>query len=321
MLYHSQPRLDRSKHVLDMKVYDESQKDKPVPVMPPSLLKQFAETLESVENAHSVTSQAYDGNREFTPYFFANDALEHFMKHYDEQTLLQEEAYLTDPGKFSLAGKLKSLPWRLTLLLHNWNLGASNTDEGSWSRRLPLNIVACSLEIFRYLYDSSDCLSPSCNLLDFAKGAGLLETMTASYPLLVAYLEKGSRCLPPPCAASGVAASSVPPLGFEHWWAALSPQRKQYAMLGAHWLMGVNRTATVGCKQLDTSLQGMLHDSKLTQQDRRVHVRDAMKLLDHACLATYDTSKDVVHKLGLPENEADKLAFANVFHLFSSFQL
>ena len=119
LMFHSMPSLDRAETVLDSTVYGPARALQPPPRLPESLLSRFVRSLARSEQEHATNRADYDNVRKYIPYFFALGAFEDFKSHYDAQVLKQELSYL-DPKKFSQAGKLKSLPWRLALLLHVW---------------------------------------------------------------------------------------------------------------------------------------------------------------------------------------------------------
>ncbi|CAE7699424.1 unnamed protein product [Symbiodinium necroappetens] len=193
LMFHSAPRLDKAAAVLEQEVYDVEQRDsQPTLSLPEPLLQRFVDILAASDVAHCNRAGDYDRQREYIPYFFATDSLELFTQHYDTQVIAQESSYLANPQLFSRAGKLKSLPWRLALLLHVWNNACTKVQNSDalWTRKVPANLVQLSGDIFEYLSWQSQVLSPNSDLLGFLSSCNLLQEASQKFPYLTVFLEK-----------------------------------------------------------------------------------------------------------------------------------
>ncbi|CAL1141941.1 unnamed protein product, partial [Cladocopium goreaui] len=192
LMFHSSPRLEKADAVLEPAVYSTgAARSRGAPVLPASLLTQFVSVLTRIENVHTANAPDFDASREFIPYFFAPDALDYFREHYDAQVLTQEQSYLQDPKLFSHAGKLKSLPWRLALLLHSWARACSAADQSgtAWSRELSREVVEPAKAIFDYLSLQSQLLAPGSNLVSTLDTHDLRELAAQRYPYLITLIE------------------------------------------------------------------------------------------------------------------------------------
>ena len=54
----------------------------------------------------------------------ADDVVPLWCTYFDELVLRQEEAYLTNPRLFSRCGKFKSMPWRMAIVMTDWEIAA-----------------------------------------------------------------------------------------------------------------------------------------------------------------------------------------------------
>ncbi|CAL1141553.1 unnamed protein product, partial [Cladocopium goreaui] len=237
LMFHSSPRLEKADAVLEPAVYSTgAARSRGAPVLPASLLTQFVSVLTRIENVHTANAPDFDASREFIPYFFAPDALDYFREHYDAQVLTQEQSYLQDPKLFSHAGKLKSLPWRLALLLHSWARACSAADQSgtAWSRELSREVVEPAKAIFDYLSLQSQLLAPGSNLVSTLDTHDLRELAAQRYPYLITLIETDTL---PTARAEAAPANSLPDASpsFTVWWEALSPDNKLYAFVAAHW--------------------------------------------------------------------------------------
>lgn len=183
----------------------------------------------------------------------------YFRTHCDVQVLQQEQSYLQGPKLFSHAGKLKSLPWRLAILLHCWQsaverLDSGSSNEGAWSRLLPGKAVQVSKQIFDYLTLQSQLLAPNSELLATLRSNALYDCLQQQYPALVLLLEGRSLGQAAPQASP----SSAPVLGFPQWWDAMSESSKTYAIIGAHWVLASTSILVVD----QASLARKLHDGQ-----------------------------------------------------------
>ena len=252
MLFHSQPRLEFSEHVLDARakrvVADSAARQQPD--RSDDVVKALVECLECIDQAHQETAEDYDDIREMIPYFFSQDALAIFRKHWDQQVIAQEMSYLFDPKKFSLCSKLKSLPWRLALVLHNLSLGDQKKHASEWSRHLSAKSVSVSISVFDYLYQQSQCLSPRCNLPRIIHDCSLATVLTQKYPSLYHFAMHGPEAALDPnfCSSS----SSAHPLpadlsntehDFDAFWSGLDLDGKTKAVQGAYWVKALDFSA------------------------------------------------------------------------------
>ena len=317
LTFHSSPRLDKAADVLESSVYGTNAER--VLALPESLLEKFVSVLKLTEEAHRVELADYDKDREYIPYFFASDALSFFTAHFDAQVLEQEMSYLQDPKKFSHAGKLKSLPWRLAILLHCWTYACKQMDDPAtlWCRCLSQNVVQVSKTIFEYLSLQSQFLAPGSDLLQLLQQHGFLQRASQQYPSLITFLQHKSLSIA--CAPSSTAVAAVP--AFQTWWSALSENDKIYALVCAQWLLHCTSTLLV---DQNASLR-KLHDKdakdavqKLAKEDARPHVHNCFALLQHAQVGIY-LHKGTSHrfrKRAFPVEQSDCISFSNMMKLF-----
>ena len=285
LMFHSAPRLDKAAAVLEQEVYEVEQRDsQPTLSLPAPLLQKFVELLAVSEVAHCNQADDYDRQREYIPYFFATDALERFTQHYDAQVLAQESSYLSNPKLFSRAGKLKSLPWRLALLLHVWSNACAkvHNNDAPWSRKIPANLVQLSGDIFDYLSLQSQILSPNSDLLGVLSSCNLLQEASQKFPYLTLFLEKKELPLPPP--GDGEDGDGAPTT-FDQWWDALDADSRLYAFLAASWVLSSTTTLVVDRASVVKKLHNKDSGEKLPSEHAKTHVGNAFQLLHYAHLA------------------------------------
>ena len=315
LMFHSGPRLDKAADVLDETVYGQrSQASNVRQLLPQSLLQKFIDLLDRVDGNHHSGCSDYNKGREMIPYFFAPDALDYFCQHYDAQVLEQERAYLQDPKQFSHAGKLKSLPWRLSILLHCWDQGL---EQGTHFRRaLPKHAVETSKAIFEYLSTQSRILAPSSNLLEILSASSLLQTASQRYPNLILLLREGNL----PKAAGPLATQQQASLEepFEQWWGTLAPDMKAYAFLGAHWIL---TSTTLVFIDVNSPIKALRSKDKkqLPKEAAKQHANNVFKLLEYTQLACVKRGRKggvTLMKRACPQDVALTVAFTNLLHMF-----
>ena len=318
LMFHSAPRLEKATKVLDLDVYGPSPSVLHARRMPEPLLNQFVSILRLTDKAHGSTAPDFDKVREFIPYFFAPDALEFFQQHYDAQTLKQEQTYLQDPKQFSHAGKLKSLPWRLSILLHSWTQAcrhsfAEENVELPWSRELPRNVVELSRTIFDYLSLQSQLLAPSSDLLAVLDQAGLRESCAQRYPSLLLLLE--TNTLPRELLPDQVPLSDTFPM----WWSGLNPDAKLYSLLTAHWILTSTTTAVVDQGTCVKKIHSKDTGALLPRDTNKAHCQSAFLLLQYTQLAWLVKKPGAAPRLrkrSYPPVGPAAVAFSNLLHEF-----
>ena len=316
LTFHSSPRLDKASAVLDSDVYGRNQSQATLQ-LPESLLTQFVQVLRFTDQAHTEQSSDFDKSREFIPYFFAADALHYFTQQYDARVVEQERAYLQDPKLFSHAGKLKSLPWRLALLLHSWTHACAKIEspDASWTRKLSKNVVEISKAIFDYLSLQSLFLSPASDLFHLLGSSGLAMTARQKYPTLVELLENKTLSV------SGLRvdsiASSIVPLAA--WWDAMDPDSKIYCVIAAHWILCSATTLIVDQSAVLKKLHNKDTGIQLQKETARAHVLNAFLLLHHGQLGMY-LQKNSGHRLRKrpfpPQALEVSISFSNLLNFF-----
>ena len=316
LMFHSAPRLEKATKVLDSdgtspSVFHARR-------MPEPLLNQFVSILRLADKAHGSTAPDFDKAREFIPYFFAPDALEFFQQHYDAQTVKQEQTYLQDPKRFSDAGKLKSLPWRLSILLHSWTQACRQSLAGEavelpWSRELSRNVVELSRTIFDYLSLQSQLLAPSSDLLVVLDQAGLLESCAQRYPSLLLLLE--TNTLPREPLPDQVPVSDT----FGMWWSGLTPDAKLYSLLTAHWILTSTTTAVVDQGTCVKKIHSKDTGELLPRDTNKAHCQSAFLLLQYtqvAWLVKKPGAAPRLRKRSYPRVGPSAVAFSNLLHEF-----
>ncbi|CAL1136057.1 unnamed protein product [Cladocopium goreaui] len=322
LMFHSSPRLEKADAVLEPAVYSTgAARSRGAPVLPASLLTQFVSVLTRIENVHTANAPDFDASREFIPYFFAPDALDYFREHYDAQVLTQEQSYLQDPKLFSHAGKLKSLPWRLALLLHSWARACSAADQSgtAWSRELSREVVEPAKAIFDYLSLQSQLLAPGSNLVSTLDTHDLRELAAQRYPYLITLIETDTL---PTARAEAAPANSLPDASpsFTVWWEALSPDNKLYAFVAAHWVLTSASTIMVDQGTLLKKLHAKDTGVALPRDAAKPYCQNAFLLLKYCQLAALTrTSEKAAHRLRKrkpPQCPTSQVAFSNLLHLF-----
>jgi len=307
LTFHSSPRLDKANAVLDADVYRGDDAD--APLHNASLLGRFVDVLVYTDRAHA-------SEKDYIPYYFAADALQYFSTHFDQQVLEQELSYLQDPKKFSHARKLKSLPWRLAILLHSWRHACfqMGNENAMWSRRLSQSVVKVSKTIFDYLSLQSQFLSPASDLLQLLDQNSLRQQASQKYPSLVSLLEGKSfptASIPDPLSHCST--------NFPQWWDALAASDRLYCVVGAQWLL----TSTSSLIVEQNALLRKLHDTEsgeiLAKDVARNHVINAFTLLHHAQLGFYiqKGSGHRVRKRRFPVEQNLALSFSNLLKVFN----
>eukprot|EP00438_Fugacium_kawagutii_P031201 Skav220796 [mRNA] locus=scaffold150:236840:244810:+ [translate_table: standard] len=322
LMFHSSPRLDKADAVLEPAVYSpRAPRRAGSPALPASLLTEFLAVLTKIDDAHTAQASDFDAAREFIPYFFAADALDYFREHYDAQVLKQEQSYLQDPKLFSHAGKLKSLPWRLALLLHSWGHACSADYDPSapWSRELSRDVVDTAKSIFEYLSLQSQLLAPGSNLLQILDTHNLRAVAAQKYPFLVTFL--ATNALPTPASEVGTAIPFVvPDTSFTVWWDALSPENKLYAFLGAHWVLTAATTVMVDQGILVKKLHSQETGKALPRDSAKPHCQNAFLLLKYCQLAALtrppEKAAPRLRKRPPPQCPASQIGFSNLLHVF-----
>ena len=244
------------------RVYQLKQRDsQPSLALPEPLLDEFLHVLMLSEIHHASSCGDYDSTREYIPYFFATDALDSFMSHYDSQVLAQEQSYLRNPKLFSKAGKQKSLPWRPSLLLHVWDSACLKRQNADllWSRKIRKTQVELSRQIFDYLFLQSQVLGPSGDLLAILKSCKLEQEAGQRYPYLITFLETKILPAPPEADSDPAQRASEGDVAFPQWWDALSDDDRTYAFLAAHW--AICNTSTLVVDQ-QTVMKKLHHESQ-----------------------------------------------------------
>ena len=267
--------------------------------------------LKATETAHGTGSSDYDQTRQYVPYFFAGDALEYFQQHYDAQVLTQEQSYLQDPKKFSHAGRLKSLPWRLAILLHSWQCACNSVQQEQfrWSRQLSRRSVEVAKTVFDYLSLQSTLLAANTDLLSALRAHNLRDEAAQRYPFLL---------IPGSSSAAPGGAPMLPDSAFEPWWGALGPENRIYATAAAYWLLNCTTTIVVDQGTVLRRLHSKDDGKPLEKEVAKSHTRNAFSLLHYAQLGVY-RKQSTCHRLRkrrAPAEAQHALAFRNLLHFF-----
>lgn len=225
---------------------------------------------------------------------------------------------MQDPKQFSHAGKLKSLPWRLSILLHSWTQAcrhsfAEENVELPWSRELPRNVVELSRTIFDYLSLQSQLLAPSSDLLAVLDQAGLRESCAQRYPSLLLLLE--TNTLPRELLPDQVPLSDTFPM----WWSGLNPDAKLYSLLTAHWILTSTTTAVVGQGTCVKKIHSKDTGALLPRDTNKAHCQSAFLLLQYTQLAWLVKKPGAAPRLrkrSYPPVGPAAVAFSNLLHEF-----
>ena len=277
MNMHSQPRLGRADEVMDTHVYDPLQAAVDAPKLPDSVLSAFVKAISAIVGANGKDSKDYQKDREIIPYVLHPESLVHVRKHFNEQTLRQEMAYLTNPRQFGAAGKLKSLPWRLALILHNAELGASGTTSEHWERRIKHGAIRSALPVYEYMSQNGAILNARHNLIENIEEFGLAVRLEQRYPLLMRCCREGAACIRE---VSDLPAQMIPELPqavaadsrirFDEWWAGVPVAQRKHVTCIATWCMSQNTTMIVESYQAKAKLIGAEEMTSTTIVDQAV---------------------------------------------------
>ena len=191
---------------------------------------------------------------------------------------------MQNPKNCSHAGKLKSLPWRLSILLHSWTQACRHSVAGEnvelpWGRELPRYVVELSRTIFDYLSLQSQLLAPSSDLLAVLDQAGLRESCAQRYPSLLLPLE--TNTLPREPLPEQVPVSDT----FATWWSGLTPDAKLYCLLTAHWILTSTTTAVVDQGTCVKKNHSKDTAALLPRETNKAHCQSAFLLLKYTQVA------------------------------------